>query len=351
MYLQYKQLLLVLDNFEQVIPAALQVAELLASCPQLKVIVTSREVLRIRHEHQFPVPPLALPDVEHLPDVASLSEYAAVALFVQRAQAIKPDFMITKANAQAIAEICVRLDGLPLAIELAAARIKLLSPQGLLARLDHRLQVLTLGARDLPERQQALRTTIQWSYDLLNVEEQWLFRCLAVFVGGCMLEAVEQIATAGGNGTIDVLNGVTSLMDKSLLQQKDQVDGEPRLVLLETIREYGLERLAASGEEETIRRTYANYFLLLAEEAERCSSQHTTWMNRLEQEYANLRAALNWLIEQKESEMALRLCGAVWSYWRLRSHLSEGRQWLEKALAMKGQEDVPLLRAQALRAA
>ena len=266
MYLQDKQLLLVLDNFEQVIQAAPQIANLLAAYPALKVIVTSREVLRIRHEQQFPVFPLALPDVKHLPDAESLAAYAAIALFVQRAQAIKPGFRITSANAQAIAEICAHLDGLPLAIELAAARIKLLSPQALLARLDHRLQVLTQGPRDLPERQQALRQTIQWSYDLLNAEEQWLFRCLSVFVGGCTLEAVEQVATTVGLGVTDVLNGITSLIDKSLVQQKERANGESRLMMLEMIREYGLEQLEANNKEEIIRGAHASYFLFIAEE-------------------------------------------------------------------------------------
>ncbi len=351
MHLQDKQLLLVLDNFEQVIQAAPQIAELLAACPALKVIVTSREVLRIRHEQQFPIFPLALPDVKHLPDAESLAEYAAIALFVQRAQAIKPGFRLTSANAQAIAEICAHLDGLPLAIELAAARIKLLSPQALLARLDHRLQILTQGPRDLPERQQALRQTIQWSYDLLNAEEQWLFRCLSVFVGGCTLEAVEQVEATIGNGITDVLNGITSLIDKSLVQQKEQANGESRLMMLEMIREYGLEQLEANNEEEIIRGAHASYFLFIAEETERNSSHGTRWIDRLEQEHDNLRAALQWLIEREESEIALRLSVAIWKFWRIRGHLSEGRQWLEKILAMSSQKEMPYLHAKVLLAA
>ena len=218
-------------------------ADLLAACPQLKILVTSRAVLHIRAEHEFPVPPLALPDLTHLPESEALSQYAAVALFLQRAQAARPDFQVTPANTRAIAEICIRLDGLPLAIELAAARIKLLPPQALLTRLGHRLQVLTSGARDAPARQQTLRNTLAWSYDLLDAEEQRLFRRLSVFARRLHLGSGGGSLTALGEMPADVLDGVASLMDKSLLRQMEQDGEEPRLLMLATIREYGLEAL------------------------------------------------------------------------------------------------------------
>ena len=263
--LRQKQILLLLDNFEQVVEAAPQVADLLAACPHLKVEVTSREVLHVQAEHEFAVPPLALPDPRHLSDLAVLSHYAAISLFIQQAQAVKPDFQLTHANASAVVEICARLDGLPLAIELAAARIKLLPPQALLGRLSQRLTVLTSKVRDVPARHQTLRDTIAWSYNLLNTEEQRLFRSLSVFVGGCTLEAIEGIYATLYGRAIPVLDGVASLVDKSLLQQVEQEGCEPRLMMLETIREYGLECLNASGEMEVNRRAQAAYYLEVAE--------------------------------------------------------------------------------------
>ncbi len=241
-FLRERQVLLVLDNFEQVVSAAVQVAELLAACPKLKVVVTSRAVLHVRGEQEYAVPPLALPDPKRLPDLVALAQYEAVALFIQRAQAVKPEFQVTNANAPAVAEICTRLDGLPLAIELAAARSKVLPPQALLARLRQRLAVLTSEARDVPARQQTLRSTIEWSYQLLDAEEQRLFRQLCIFVGGCTLQAAEAVCVTPGDGdtTRSVLDGVSSLIDKSLLRQSEQEGEEPRLVMLETIREYGL---------------------------------------------------------------------------------------------------------------
>src|SRR5437588_3232966 len=256
---QHKHMFLLLDNFEQVVTEGVQIVDLLAACPQLKILVTSREVSHVHAEHEFPLPPLALPDPGHLADLAALSHYAAVALFLQRAQAVKPDFQITNANAGAIAEICVRLDGLPLAIELAAARMKLFPPQALLARLDQRLAVLTGTSRDVPARQQTLRNTISWSYNLLDAAEQRLFRRLSVFVGGCTLEAVEAACADASDGgeAGQVLERVASLIDKSLLQQTEQEGQEPRLLMLETIREYGLEVLAASGEMEVTKQAHA----------------------------------------------------------------------------------------------
>jgi predicted ATPase/DNA-binding CsgD family transcriptional regulator len=357
--LQDKSLLLLLDNFEQVLAAVPWLADLLAERPSLKVLVTSRAVLHIRGEHEFPVPSLALPDFTHLPESDALSQYAAVALFLERARTVKLDFQLTPANTRPIAEICIRLDGLPLAIELAAARIKLLPPQALLARLRHRLQVLTSSAQDAPVRQQTLRNTLAWSYDLLDAREQQLFRRLSVFVGGCTLEAVEGLYTALGELPADVLDGMTSLLDKSLLQQMEQDGEQPRLVILETIREYGLETLAASGEMERTHQAHASYYLALAEQAELelGGPQQAPWLDRLEREHDNLRAALSWSLEPAEdekagqrSEIASRLGGALYLFWWTHGHWSEGRTFLERALTAS--EGVPApIQAKALYAA
>ena len=350
--LRQKQVLLLLDNFEQVASAAVQVVDLLAACLQLKVLVTSREVLHVRAEREFPVPPLPLPDPKRLPDLAALSHYTAVALFLQRAQATKPDFQLTNANARAIAEICARLDGLPLAIELAAARVKLLPPQALLARIDQRLIVLSSASRDVPARQQTLRKTIDWSYDLLEEDEKTLFKRLAVFVGGCTLEAAEAVCNSPGDLEEEVLDVVARLMDKSLLGQEAVIDGEPRLLLLETIREYALERLAASGEAEAMRRQHAAFFLALAEESlpKMDSAEQSTWFKWLEADHDNLRAALRWTLEHQEAQMGLRLAGALGSgFWVFCNHGREGRNWLEQVLAQPGAEARTLARAKALR--
>jgi len=327
-YLRDKQILVLLDNFEQVVSAALQVADLLAASPKLKVIVTSREVLHVRGEQEFPVPPMAVPDPAHLPDMVALAQYEALALFIQRAQAVKPDFQVTPANARDIAEICVQLDGLPLAIELAAARIKLLPPKALLARLSERLAVLTSGPHDAPARQQTLRNTIAWSYNLLEAQEQRLFRRLSVFVGGCTLEAIETVCFAHETSipTMSMLDSVASLIDKSILQQAEQESEQPHLVMLETIREYGLEALTASGEMEFIRQAHALYYVTLAEKAEPelGGQQQAEWLERLEREHENLRAAMQWSLEAGEDghsrEMALQLGGALRRFWIVHGH-------------------------------
>ncbi len=356
--LTQKQMLLLLDNFEQVVDASVHIVDLLAACPMLKILVTSREALHVQAEHEFPVPPLELPDPKRLPDLAVLSHNAAIALFLQRAQAVKPDFQLTNANARAIVEICVRLDGLPLAIELAAARMKLLPPQALLARLDQRLAVLTGVSRDLPARQQTLRNTIAWSYNLLDVAEQRLFRRLSVFVGGCTLQAVEAVCAAlddEGKAT-QTLDGTASLIDKSLLQQTEQEGEEPRFMMLETIREYGLERLTVNGEMEATRQAHAEYYLTLAEEAEPqlLSNQQVTWLEQLDREHKNLRAALHWLLEQDEAgqnmEMALRLGAALEQFWVIHGYHSEGRTFLERALGASEGVAAPM-RAKALSTA
>src|SRR6266480_7243552 len=339
--LRQKQMLLLLDNFEQVVDAGVQIVDLLTACPMLKILVTSREALHVQAEQEFLVPPLELPDPRRLPDLAVLSHNAAIALYLQRAQAVKPDFQLTNANARAIVEICVRLDGLPLAIELAAARMKLLPPQALLARLDQRLAVLTAASRDVPARQQTLRNTIAWSYNLLDAAEQRLFRRLSVFVGGCTLQAVEAVCAAIGDGDEagQALDTVASLVDKSLLQQTEQEGAESRFVMLETIRDYGLERLAMNAEMEATRQAHAAYYLALAEDAEPqlLSNQQVTWLERLDREHENLRAALHWLLEHGEAEqnmeMALRLGTALEQFWVIRGYHSEGRTFLERALA------------------
>ncbi len=360
--LRQKQMVLLLDNFEQVVNVAEQVADLLVSCPHLKILVTSREVLHVRAEHEFSVPPLPLPDAKNLPDLATLSNNAAVALFVQRAQAVKSDFQLTNANAHAIVEMCARLDGLPLAIELAAARVKLLPPQALLARMSQRLAVLTGTSRDLPTRQQTLRNAISWSYNLLDAAEQRLFRRLSVFVGGCTLQAIEAIYTVLDNEDEagQVLDRVASLVDKSLLQQVEQEGEEPRFVMLETIREYGLERLASNGEMEGVRQAHAMYYLQLAEEAEPHlkGAEQAGWFARLEQERKNLRTALSWLLEgvrmkaqakegREQSEHALRLCVALFPFWYNHGYFKEAWSFLEQALDLR-EDVVAALRARLL---
>ncbi|HEX6483159.1 MAG TPA: tetratricopeptide repeat protein, partial [Ktedonobacteraceae bacterium] len=350
--LRQRQVLLLLDNFEQVVSAAEQVAALLVACPRFKMLVTSREVLHVRAEHEFPVPPLFVPDPDHLPDLATLSRQAAVALFLQQAQAVRPDFQLTDANARAITELCARLDGLPLAIELAAARMKLFSPRALLARLGQRLSVLTSTSRDVPTRQQTLRNTIAWSYHLLDTREQRLFRRLSVFVDGCTLEAIEALCTSLDSESEPVLDVVASLLDKSLLQQAEQQVGEePRFVMLETIREYALESLEALGETEAARRAHAAYFLTLAEETEQgmTGPQQAVLLERLEQEHDNLRAAMQWSLEQagERKAIALRLGGALYSFWFVRAYFSEGRDFLERALLRSDEVATPV-RAKAL---
>jgi predicted ATPase/class 3 adenylate cyclase len=350
-FLRAKRALLLLDNFEQVLDAAQLVAELLAAAPRLKVLVTSRAVLHLRGEHEFAAPPLALPPPfkatqsaevagvaslkTSMPSVAELTQYDAVKLFIARAQAAKANFTITNDNAQAVAEICTRLDGLPLAIELAAARIKFFTPEALLARLERRLQLLTGGSRDLPARQQTLRNTIDWSYNLLDPGEQALFRRLGVFVGGCTLEAAAAVCNPHDDLPLDLVDGVASLADKSLLRHSEGPDGEPRFTMLETVSEYALERLEQSGEAESIRRQHANYFLALAEAAElhRYTTTQGLWLLRLDADHDNMRAALAWSQTPAASvEVGAWLAGALQWFWYIRGYRSEGRAWLERVL-------------------
>jgi predicted ATPase/class 3 adenylate cyclase len=334
-YLHSKQLLLFLDNFEQIVEAAPLVEELLVAAANVKVLITSREVLHLYGEHEFTVPPLAVPDLTRLPPLDRLSQYDAVRLFIERAQAAKSDFMVTNANAPTAAEICHRLDGLPLAIELAAARSKLFAPDALLARLNNRLQVLTGGARTLPVRQQTLRNTIAWSYELLDTSEQILFARLGVFVGGCTLEAAEAICNTDDDLGIAVLDGLAALIDKSMLRQEQREAGEQGFTMFETIREYALEQIAARGELAEMQRYHATYYSKLAERAELAlgGAQQTAWYARLEIENDNIRAALRWALAHDALHMAMQLGGSLGQFWHIHSHISEGRHWLEQLLA------------------
>src|SRR5215207_6071760 len=307
-YLRDRQTLLVLDNFEQILASAALLDALLSAAPGLKVLATSRTALRLYGEHEFAVPPLSLPDTGSLPPVEHLTRYEAVRLFLDRARAIRPDFSLTEENAPAVIEICSRLDGLPLAIELAAARIKLLPPQAMLSRLGNRLKLLTGGARNLPERQRTLRNAIAWSHEMLDEGEKTLFARLAVFSGGSTLEAIEAVCDAEGDLPVDALDGVSSLLDKSLLRQEEGLEGEPRFAMLETIREYAREELEESGDAEEVKRAHAEYFLALAEEAdpELKGPGQLEWLQRLETEHDNMRAAFTWALRQEEVELGLQ---------------------------------------------
>jgi len=327
-YLRARQLLLVLDNFEQVVGAAPLLAELLGAAPGVVVLVTSRVVLRLSGEHEFPVPPLPVPPAGSSPDPEELQRYASVDLFVERAHAAAPDFKLTGGNAEAVAEICRRLDGLPLAIELAAAKVRLLPPQTLLARLDHRFSLLTGGARDLPERQRTLKNTLEWSYGLLSASEQALFARLGVFAGPFSLPAAEAVGADSpdpgrATGPGPVMETLGSLVDSSLVQA-DTRGGEPRFSLLETIREYALERLGNVDWQEAHDR-YAAYFLTLAEPAadELAGPGQLAWLDRLETEHDDLLAAMSWLVDQGPPERALHLFWVTWKFWWLRGHTAE----------------------------
>ena len=323
-----------LDNCEHLIEACAQLADaLLRACPQVQILATSRAPLRLRAEREIPVPPLALPDPMRHEPVERVTQYEAVRFFIERAVAAKPDFKVDAENAPAVAEICHRLDGLPLAIELAAARIKLLPPQALRNRLEQRLPLLTAGARDAPARQRTLRDAIAWSHDLLSPDEQLLFRRLGVFAGGCTLEMAE--AVVNPDGSLDVFSGLASLADESLLRQQEGPGSEPRFRMLETIREFALERLATSGEEDAVRGRLADWFL---EQATEMSTAFETGFARvmgevLEAEHANLNAVLGWLERTEQTEALQRLAGALGIFWFLSGRHGEGWEWLERALA------------------
>ena len=316
--------LLLMDNFEQVLPAATVLAETLDACPSLKILVTSRSCLRVYGEQEFPVTPLA--------------QNAAIELFVQRAGAVWPDFAVSPENTQTVREICSRLDGLPLAIELAAARTKMLSPGAILDRLQSRLQLLTGGALDLPERQHTLRNTIDWSHGLLNEAERKLFRRLSVFAGGCTLEAAEAVCNTTRDLGDDLFDGLSSLVGQNLMQRVDRAEAEPRFAMLETIREYAFERLADSGEQAATRRAHAAYCLVLAEEGnpELGAPDRTRWLTQCEAEIDNFRFALDWLFQTMDLDWGFRLCVALFRFWDMREHLTEGRARLETILHLAG---------------
>jgi predicted ATPase/DNA-binding SARP family transcriptional activator len=348
-HLRGQEVLLVLDNFEQLLEGAPRVSRLLAHAARLKLLVTSRAPLRIAAEQEYPVPPLALPRPDDRGDLHALARCDSVALFAGRAKAARPDFELTSENAVAVAGICARLDGLPLAIELAAARIRVLPPGALLARLGEPLKLLTDGARDLPERQRTLRAAIAWSYGLLREEERALFARLAVFVGGWTLEAAE--AVCDGDGETDVVEGLHSMVEKSLLRREDGPDGEPRFSMLETIREYALERLEAGDEAEAVRRRHAEYFVALAERVEPllATAEQDRWRARLGADYANVAAVLAWSIESGSVELGLRLAGALWYFWFDHRFLSDADRWLTELLRDAG-DAAPRVRAKALYA-
>lgn len=349
--LQSRHLLLVLDNFEQLLPAGPALLDLLQACPRLTILVTSRSPLRVRGEQEYPVAPLELPDRDTPADVAALAASPAIALFVDRARASAPAFALTPANAGTIAEICRRLDGLPLAIELAAVWLRMLSPGAILARLDDPLRLLAGGPRDLPARQQTLRATLDWSYDLLTTEEKTLFRRLGVFHGGFTLEAAERMGRADGTLGLDPLDGAASLSDKSLIQPDKAAETEPRFRMLETVREYALERLVESGEADRIRPAHAEYFLQFAEaaELELRGANQVFWFKRVSAELDNVRAALAWMLGPTgAAEAGLRLTGALWWFWYWRGLWTEGRAGLEAALAQDTVATTDHARAKAL---
>jgi predicted ATPase/class 3 adenylate cyclase len=344
-----KDLLLVVDNFEQVTEASPIVEDLLTATPGLKILVTSRVVLNLRGEQECVVPPLRPPDPQRLPDLPTLLQIEAVLLFTQRALAANPRFRITEENAPAVAEITARLDGLPLAIELAATRTKLLSPQQMLPRLQSRLAMLTTGTRTVPQRQRTLRDAIAWSHDLLDDAERRLFARMAVFTGGWTLEAAEAVCAPDDIG-LDALDGLTSLVDKSLIRRAELPDGSFRFSMLETIREFALEQLTAGPDLDPMFRRHADHFLALAVEAEPhlTAGDQLEWLDRCEMEHPNIRASLRWAIEGGEADRALGAAGALWRFWQQRGHLAEGRAWFAEILAMPSGQGPSAARAKAL---
>jgi predicted ATPase/transcriptional regulator with XRE-family HTH domain len=340
-HLREQQLLLVLDNFEHLISASALLAEFLASCPRLALLLTSRAALRLRMERRFAVVPLATPGLER--SIETIAASPSVCLFVDRARVSNPAFALTASNAPHVAAICSRLDGLPLAIELAAARVALLDPAALLRRLERRLPLLTDGSADLPTRQQTLRTTLAWSFDLLDSETQVLFRRLSAFAGGCTLEAADGVASDAALPSESLLDHIQVLVDSSLVYAVDHVPEEPRIEMLETVRELAAEYLRDSGEETAIRSRHLEFYLSLAELAnvELFGPELATWLARLERDIANLRAALDWAWEQRQIVVGLRLAGALAPFWRTRGHASEGRAHLTRLIEAMDVREVP----------
>jgi predicted ATPase len=345
-------MLVVLDNFEHVVAEARAMAQLLANCAGLHLLATSRVPLKIEGEHEYPVLALPYPPLESV-TAADLRAYPATALFLDRARAVCPDFTVAGDQIRALAELCARLDGLPLALELAAARVKLFSPRAMLARLDRRLDLLSAGGRDRPARHQSLRQALAWSDGLLTADEQALFHRISVFVGGCSLDDTAVLSRALGSTQDDVLRECAALIDHSLAAREEGQDGLPRLRLLETIREFAFERLEASGQADLAQRAHAELFLALAEQSEPhlTGPDQTVWFDRLEVEHENLRAALSWAQTNEEWDTALRLGSVLWRFWAARGHLREGRQRLERLLSASGAERRTLLRARVLHGA
>jgi predicted ATPase/class 3 adenylate cyclase len=352
-----KRVLLALDNFEQVLGAGQEIGELLTRLPSVRVLATSRSPLHVYGEQEYAVPPLALPDPRNLPDLDTLSQFAAVALFLERAMAVRPGFAVDTANAPAIAEICVRLDGLPLAIELAAARVKVLTPQAILSRLGDRLSLLAGGSRNLPERQQTLRGAIDWSHDLLDEHDRIIFARFSAFAGGADVAAVESVVVAGwpsdAGHAPDIVEALDSLLDKSLVRQAMSTDGEPRFQMLETIREYAVERLLEREPDgETLLR-HAEYYLALAEgvAGRIFGPDQRGCLDTLEREHDNLRAAIAFAVAGGRAELAMRLLAASWRFWQMRGYLAEGREKAERILALPDTAQHPEALLQALDAA
>jgi predicted ATPase/DNA-binding CsgD family transcriptional regulator len=342
-YLRPRKVLLVLDNCEHLVEACAELAEaLLHSCPELCVLATSREALGITGEVAWLVPSLSLPDLRRLPDIESLPQYEAARLFVERTAAVKPSFALTDQNAVAVAQICYRLDGIPLAIELAAARAKVLPVEQIADRLDDSFGLLATGSRTAMPRQRTLHATMDWSHELLSDEERALFRRLAVFAGGFSLEAAESVCTVGELERDEVLDVLSHLVDKSLVVAREE-GGEARYHLLETVRQYGREKLSESDEEGQVQERHAGYYLALAEEAEPelKGERQVAWLERLERERDNLRAAMVWLLKRGELEEAARLGWALWLFWGIRAHFAEGRRWMEQALSARGSAVMP----------
>ena len=349
-YLRDKRALLVLDNFEQLLPAAPVTKTLLENSVSLRILVSSRAVLHVYGEQEFPVPPLGLPDRKVATSLAALSQFEAVRLFIERAVALKPDFQATNENAPAIAGICERVDGLPLAIELAAARIKLFSPQALLTRLEKSLNVLGTGARDLPSRQQTLRGAIQWSYDLLDEGSRRLLERFSVFARGASLEQAE--AVCGSTGELDVIDGLDQLADQSLLRRLPEIS-DPRFLMLQTIREFAADRLEASGNASEVKDRHVQAFLAMAKAAQPhlFGDHRKEWLDRLEIEQDNFRAALDWTIASGDARNAMQLAGTLWRYWQMRGQIHEGRARMTAVLALPAGSHFPAERLQALEAA
>jgi predicted ATPase/class 3 adenylate cyclase len=351
-YLRQKRTLLVLDNFEQVLDAAPVASQLLEGSAGLRVLVSSRAVLRVSGEQEFPVPPLGLPDLKALPGLAALSQFEAVRLFIERAVAVKPDFQATNENAPAIAGICERVDGLPLAIELAAARVKLFSPQALLSRLEKSLRALGSGTRDAPARQQTLRGAILWSYDMLDAGHRRLLARVSVFARGGNLEQLELVCGPAEDVGADVLDALDQLADQSLLRRLPDFD-EPRFLMLQTIRDFAAERLEESGEAGLIRDRHLNAFIALSDQAQPhlFGPRRKEWLDRLEEDHDNFRAAFDWAVASGDARRAMELSTGLWRFWQMRGHLHEGRRRMEAVLAMPNSGEFPKERLAALEAA